>query len=118
MWDQWAFPVAGTRFRRLSYRCSIYGMDIRVSRYGWRWNPAARPAGPRRRRGPDVSAADAAPKSARPTRSPGPAVASARPWPQPVREMSVPVPENRRPVFVAVTLSSLMVDGSPSIARS
>lgn len=46
MWDQWAFPVALKRFPGLSYRCSIYGMDIRVSRYGGRWNPAARPARP------------------------------------------------------------------------
>lgn len=44
----------------------------------------------------------------RPTGGPG----------QPARSTFVPVPENRRPSSVAVTLSSLMVDGIPSIVRS
>lgn len=86
MWDRWAFPVAGTRSWTLSYRCSIYGMDIRVSRYGG---------------GPPVGRARRPPVGR-----------------QLVRSTSVPVPENRRPSCVVVTLSSVMVDGSPSIVRS
>lgn len=34
MWDRWALRVPGTRLGRLSNACAIYGMDIRVSRYG------------------------------------------------------------------------------------
>lgn len=48
MWDQWAFPAARTWPPGLSYRCSIYGMDVRVSRYGGEGGirPSARlPAG-------------------------------------------------------------------------
>lgn len=76
MRDGSGLGAVGRRLRRRSRARSIYGMDIRVSRYG-----------------------DACTR-------------------QLARSTSVPVPENRRPSSVAVTLSSLMVDGIPSIVRS
>lgn len=82
MRDGSALGAVGRRLRRRPDARSIYGMDIRVSRYG------------------DAHA---------------PAVPLSR---QLARSTSVPVPENRRPSSVAVTLSSLMVDGIPSIVRS